>query len=134
MKIKFLVPVLFFVYSFSNAQIETAIIGRWKLSTTVETEFTTTEMANKQVVENKAKYAFLENGKWNFKKGGLFEVKLENGKKETGRYTAQENRFIIIFDNQEIEEFNSTNCSLNEKTILVSFGRGMTKLKFTFSN
>lgn len=134
MKIKLLLTVLFFAYFYSNAQTESFIIGRWKLNISVETEFTTTDAANNQVAENKTKYAFLDHGNWNFKKGGLFDVKFENGKKEIGRYTAQENRFIIIFDNPEIEEFNSTNISKSEKNILVWFGRGMTKLKFTFSN
>jgi translation elongation factor P/translation initiation factor 5A len=126
--------ILFLVsFSFAQAQLNEKIIGKWKLNTTVFTEFTTTETANKQVVDNKAKYAYLENSSWTFMKEGQFEAKLTNGTIEKGSYSANEDRFIIIFDKEEIEEFNTTLITVEPKKVSLTMGRGMTKLVFDFS-
>lgn len=125
--------ILFFSFTVASAQLNQKIIGKWKLNYTLSTEFTTTEMANKQVVDNKAKYSYLENSVWTFKKDGKFEVKLKDGKIEKGGYSANEDRFIIIFDKQEIEEFNTALITVEGSHVSLLLGRGMTRLIFNFS-
>jgi translation elongation factor P/translation initiation factor 5A len=126
--------ILFLVFfSAAQAQLNQKIIGKWKLNPTVFTEFTTTETANKQVVDNKAKYAYLENSSWTFMKEGKFEAKLTNGTIEKGSYSANEDRFIIIFDKEEIEEFNTAIVTVETTKVSITMGRGMTRLQFDFS-
>ena len=103
------------------------------MSPNVTTEFMDTDFAVKQMEDNKVKYQYLEKSLWDFKKDGVFEVKLKNGKTEKGTYTADENRFIIIFEKEEIEEFNTTNVVVADKKVTLSMGRGMTKLIFEFA-
>ena len=130
---KSILILIFLSFGNIQAQLNETIIGKWKLNQTVSTEFTDTDMANQQVTEKQAKYNYLENSLWHFKKEGKLEVKLADGKIENGGYSANEDRFIIIFNNQEIEEFNTTNIIVEKKEIKLSFGRAMTKLNFVFS-
>ena len=130
---KFILVLFLASFSSLQAQLNETIIGKWKMNYTVHTEFTTTEIANKQVTDNQAKYSYLDNSLWSFKKDGKFEVKLSDGKTEKGGYSANEDRFIIIFDKEDIEEFNTTIITTEEKIISLSMGRGMTKLIFNFS-
>lgn len=107
--------------------------GKLKCKVFVKTEFTTFEEANKQVAENYEKYKWLHESVFNFKKNDLFEVKLKNGQIEKGRYTADDKRVILLFDNQEIEEFNTSTPTIDNNNILLPFGRGMTKVIFELS-
>lgn len=114
------------------AQLNKEILGKWTMTPNVTTEFMDTDFAVKQVEDNKVKYQYLENSLWNFKKDGVFEVKLKDGKTEKGTYNADEGRFLIIFEKEEIEEFNTTNVVVADKKVTLSMGRGMTKLIFEF--
>jgi|GEM_PF-2976685 len=129
--------ILIFIYLLSvnlfSAQLNKEILGKWTMSPNVTTEFMDTDFAVKQMEDNKVKYQYLEKSLWDFKKDGVFEVKLKNGKTEKGTYTADENRFIIIFEKEEIEEFNTTNVVVADKKVTLSMGRGMTKLIFEFA-
>ena len=116
-----------------SAQLNKKIVGKWKLNYTVSTEFKETEIAMKQVADYTKKYQYLENSIWFFKDEGILEVKLEDGKIEKGNYSANEDRFLIIFEKEEIEEFNTTNVNVSDKIITLSMGRGMTKLVFNFT-
>lgn len=118
--------------SFFQAQLNQKIVGKWQLKTTVSTEFTDSETSNKQVADNILKYKYLQDSNWTFK-NGKFEAKLKNGKVEKGSYSANEDRFLIIFDKEDIEEFNTTNVVTEPKKVILTIGRGMTKLKFVFS-
>lgn len=119
--------------NFFNAQLNQKIVGKWQLKTTVSTEFTESETSNKQVADNILKYKYLQDSNWTFKKDGKFEAKLKNGKVEKGSYSANEDRFIIIFDKESIEEFNTTNAVAETKKVTLTIGRGMTKLKMNFT-
>lgn len=116
-----------------SAQLNKDVLGKWQMKVEVSTEFMDSESAVKQVDDNKAKYNYLDNSIWNFKKEGVFEVKLKDGKVENGNYSANEDRFLIIFEKEEIEEFNTTNVVVEKKKVTLSLGRGMTKLKFVFT-
>lgn len=112
----------------ANAQITNALTGKFTSKIVVTTAFTDSENANKQVAENIQKYNWLDASVFNFKKNDMFEVKLKSGKTEKGRYTADESRVILIFDNEEIEEFNTTTPKVDGKKIILPFGRQMTKV------
>ena len=118
--------------SFLQAQLNEKIIGKWQLKTAVSTEFTDSETSNKQVADNILKYKYLQDSNWTFKKDGKFEAKLKNGKVEKGSYSANEDRFLMIFDKEDIEEFNTTNVVCEPKKVILSIGRGMTKLTMNF--
>uniref|UniRef100_UPI00404B2156 DUF5004 domain-containing protein n=1 Tax=Flavobacterium sp. TaxID=239 RepID=UPI00404B2156 len=130
---KIFLVLLVFSFSITHAQLNEKIVGKWKLNYIVFTEFKDTEMANKQVADNHEKYSYLENSIWTFKKEGQFETKLSDGSIENGSYSANEDRFIIIFDKEEIEEFNTAMVIVEPKNISLSMGRGMTRLLFNFS-
>lgn len=125
--------LLLFSFTASRAQLNEAIVGKWKLNCLVSTEFSDSETANKQVATNKLKYLFFENSNWEFKKDKHFEVKLSDGKIEKGSYSANEDRFIIIFDKEDIEEFNTAIITAKDKDLILNMGRGMTRLLFQFS-
>ena len=129
--------LLLFIFLLSfhslSAQLNKEILGKWTMNLNVTTDFMDTEIAVKQVEDNKVKYQYLENSLWNFKKEGVFEVKLKDGKIEKGSYSANEDRFLIIFEKEAIEEFNTTNVVVEDKKVTLSMGRGMTKLKFNFT-
>ncbi len=130
-------PILLFLFllsfSMSSAQIEKKAVGEWKLSIEVATEFSDSESARKQVADYQMKYQYLENSTWTFNKDKSFITKLKDGKTEKGNYSANEDRFIIIFEREDIEEFNTTNVVVEDKKMTLSMGRGMTKLKFIFT-
>ncbi|MFC6267398.1 hypothetical protein [Frigoriflavimonas asaccharolytica] len=129
---KYLFAVFLFMLSFVSAQLSSDVLGKWNLKLSVSTEFKDTETAMNQVKSNTAKYSYLNDSVWNFKKEGELEVKLKNGTTELANYSANENRFIIIFQKEDIEEFNTTNIVLEDKKIKLSMGRGMTQLVFQF--
>ena len=116
-----------------QAQLSEKMVGKWILTSSVSTEFTDSESAMKQVSEYAPKYSYLDQSSWTFKKDKTFEAKLKNGTVEKGSYSANEDRFIIIFDKEDIEEFNTTNIKQEGKNIILLMGRGMTKLKFDFA-
>lgn len=130
---KILLFIFFISFTAVSAQLNENIVGKWKLNYDVSTEFKETESAVKQVADYKMKYQFLENSIWTFKKDKSFEAKLKDGKTEKGNYSANEDRFIIIFEKEDIEEFNTTNVEIADKNITLSLGRGMTKLKIIFT-
>lgn len=113
-----------------SSQVKSKLAGKLKCKVFIKTEFTTFEEANKQVAENYEKYKWLHESVFNFKKNDVFEVKLKNGQIEKGRYTADDTRVILLFDNQEIEEFNTSTPTIDNNNILLPFGRGMTKVIF----
>lgn len=127
----FLLTLLLFL-NFFQAQLNEKIIGKWQLNTTVTTEFTDSETSNKQVADNILKYKYLQDSNWTFNKDGKFEAKLKDGKVEKGSYSANEDRFLIIFDKESIEEFNTTNVVAEPKKVTLTIGRGMTKLTMNF--
>lgn len=131
MKKIFLLTLLLFL-NFFQAQLNEKIIGKWQLNTTVTTEFTDSETSNKQVADNILKYKYLQDSNWTFNKDGKFEAKLKDGKVEKGSYSANEDRFLIIFDKESIEEFNTTNVVAEPKKVTLTIGRGMTKLTMNF--
>lgn len=130
---KILLLLAILIFNFSLAQLNESIIGKWNLKVTVTTDFTDTETAVSQAKTNAEKYAYLDGSNWNFKKEGILEVKLKDGTIEKANYSANENRFIIIFEKEDVEEFNTTNVLVHDKSVEVSMGRGMTKLIFNFS-
>jgi hypothetical protein len=130
---KTLLFILLFSISFASAQLNEKMIGKWKMNLTVTTEFTNTESATKQVAANKTKYQYLENSNWIFNKDKSFTTKLKDKKTEKGNYSANEDRFLIIFEKEAIEEFNTTNVVVEDKKVTLSMGRGMTQLKFIFT-
>lgn len=127
----FLLTLLLFL-NFFQAQLNEKIIGKWQLNTTVTTEFTDSETSNKQVADNIVKYKYLQDSNWIFNKDGKFETKLKDGKVEKGSYSANEDRFLIIFDKESIEEYNTTNVVAEPKKVTLTIGRGMTKLTMNF--
>ena len=116
-----------------HAQLSDKMVGKWILTSSVSTEFTDSESAVKQVADYAPKYIYLDNSNWTFNKDKTFEAKLKDGTIEKGSYSANEDRFIIIFDKESIEEFNTTNIKEEDKKVILQMGRGMTKLKFVFS-
>lgn len=120
-------------FSAVTAQLNKNIIGQWRMSCSVTTEFQDSETAVKQVSDYNTKYQYLNNSVWNFNKEKSFSVKLKDGSSEKGNYSANEDRFLIIFEKEDVEEFNTTNIVVEDKKITLSMGRGMTKLKFVFT-
>jgi hypothetical protein len=124
-----ILALTFTLFGFTaNTQIKNTLIEKFTSKIIVTTEFSDSADANKQVLENTQKYNWLHDGVFKFKKDGLFELKLKNGKTEKGRYTAQDSRVILIFDNEEIEEFNTTKPRIEDNKIILPFGRQMTKV------
>ena len=116
-----------------SAQLNKNMVGQWKMSAMVTTEFKDSESAVKQVAVYNTKYQYLDNSVWNFTKDKAFEVKLKDGSTQKGNYSANEDRFLIIFEKEDVEEFNTTNIVVEDKKITLSMGRGMTQLKFVFT-
>ncbi len=129
---KNLIVVFLLLLNFVSAQLSSDVLGKWNLKVDVSTEFKDTETAINQVKTNTSKYSFLDDSVWNFKKEGQLEVKLKNGTTELANYSANEDRFIIIFEKEDIEEFNTTTILQEDKKIKLSMGRGMTQLIFNF--
>ncbi len=125
--------IFFLLVNLLSAQLNKEILGKWTMTPNVTTEFMDTDFAAKQLEDNKVKYQYLEKSLWNFKKDGVFEVKLKDGNTEKGTYNADETRFIVLFEKEEIEEFNTTNVVVADKKVTLSMGRGMTKLIFEFA-
>lgn len=130
---KLLLFLIVLSFQFTFAQLNESIIGKWNLKVNVNTEYTDSETPASQAKTNAEKYAYLNESTWNFKKEGELEVKLKDGTVEKANYSANEDRFIIIFEKEDIEEFNTTNVMVEDKSVKLSMGRGMTKLNFSFS-
>lgn len=133
MKYLFVTLAFLFFTSNVNAQLKEKLNGKFTCKVVVTTEFTDFAEATKQVAENTQKYNWLDAGVFNFKKDDLFEVKLKSGKTEKGRFTASDTRVILLFDNEEIEEFNTTTPKVDDKKVILPFGRQLTKVNLELS-
>lgn len=133
MKYLFVMLAFLFFTSIVNAQLKEKLNGKFTCKVVVTTEFTDFAEANNQIAENIQKYNWFDAGVFNFKKNDTFEVKLKTGKTEKGRFTASDTIVILLFDNQEIEEFNTTTPKVDGKKVILPFGRGMTKINIELS-
>ena len=76
----------------------------------------------------------LAEGKVTLNKSSFSKIKeFPVSETEKGNYSANEDRFLIIFEKEAIEEFNTTNVVVEDKKVTLSMGRGMTQLKFIFT-
>lgn len=112
----------------TKTPIKEALIGSLKSKIEVTTEFTDNAFAVEEVAKNKALFEWMDDGTFTFVKTGTFTFKKKGQKTETGRYSADETRVKLLFDAENLPELNAYNPQVNEKTIILPFGVGMTKV------
>lgn len=122
------IPLLLVFSTATKSPIKEALIGSLKSKIEVTTEFSDNAFAVEEVAKNKALFEWMNGGTFTFVKTGTFTYKKKGQKTETGRYSADETHVKLIFDAENLPELNAYNPQVNDKTILLPFGVGMTKV------